>query len=123
MPYSKVIEEKIERMIGHWKKMEKKKMFGGICYLLNGNMCFGIYKDYLIVRTGIDVAEKKLKEKNVKPFDITGKALKGWVMVGERGWKKEEDIKNWIHLGKEYALTLPKKHARTRNKKASKERS
>ena len=109
MPYSKLIEEKIEKIIGRWKKMQKKKMFGGICYLVNGNMCFGIYKDSLIVRTGIEVAEKKLKEKKVKPFDITGRAMKGWVMVEERGWKKEEDLENWLKLGKKYALTLPEK--------------
>jgi len=109
MPYSRQIEEKIERMIGRWKKIEKKKMFGGICYLMKGNMCFGIYKEFLIVRTGIEIAEKKLKEKNVKPFDITGRAMKGWVMVEEQGWKKEEDLKNWLKLGKEYALTLPEK--------------
>jgi TfoX/Sxy family transcriptional regulator of competence genes len=63
MPYNEVIEEKIERIFGRWKNMEKKKMFGGICYLINGNMGFGTYQDYLIVRTGMDVAEKKLKEK------------------------------------------------------------
>ena len=109
MPYSKLIEEKIETIVGGWKKIEKKKMFGGICYLLNGNMCFGIYKEYLIVRTGTEVAEKKLKERDVKPFDITGKALKGWVMVGEQGWRMQEELKNWLNLGKEFALTLPKK--------------
>jgi len=100
MPYSRVIEEKMEKIIGGWKNMEKKKMFGGICYLLKGNMCFGIYKDYLIVRVGIDVAEKKLKEKNVRPFDITGKIMKGWVMVEEGGWKDQEDLENWLSLGK-----------------------
>lgn len=76
---------------------------------MNGNMCFGIYREYLIVRTGIEVAEKKLKEKNVKPFDITGKAMKGWMMVGEEGWKRQDDLKEWLNLAKEYGLTLPKK--------------
>ena len=109
MPYSKVIEEKMEKIIGRWKNMEKKKMFGGICYLMEGNMCFGIYKDYLIVRVGIDAAEKKLKEKNVRPFDITGRAMKGWVMVEEGGWKDQEDLENWLGLGKKYVLTLPGK--------------
>jgi TfoX/Sxy family transcriptional regulator of competence genes len=109
MPYSKEIEEKIEKVINRWRQIEKKKMFGGICYLLKGNMCFGIYKDYLIVRTGLEVAEKKLKEQNVKPFDITGRPMKGWVMVGEKGWKKQGDLENWLDLGREYALTLPKK--------------
>ena len=109
MPYSKLIEEKIETIVGGWKKIEKKKMFGGICYLLNGNMCFGIYKEYLIVRAGVEAAEKKLKERDVKPFDITGKALKGWVMVGKQGWRGQEDLENWLNLGKKFAFTLPKK--------------
>jgi len=111
MPYSKLVEEKIEKIIGRWKKIEKKKMFGGICYLINGNMCFGIYKEYLIVRTGIEIAEEKLREKKVKPFDITGRVMKGWVMVGEQEWKKQEGLKSWLNLGKKYALTLSQKHA------------
>ncbi len=111
MPYSKLIEQKIEKIIGRWKKIEKKKMFGGICYLINGNMCFGIYKEYLIVRTGIEVAEEKLKEQKVKPFDITGRVMKGWVMVGEQEWKKQEGLKSWLNLGRKYALTLSQKHA------------
>jgi TfoX/Sxy family transcriptional regulator of competence genes len=114
MPYNKLIEEKIEKIVGGWKKIEKKKMFGGICYLINGKMCFGIYKEYLIVRTGFKVADKKLKEKNVKLFDITGKALKGWVMVGEQRWREQEDLEKWLNLGKEYALTLPKKEVKRR---------
>ncbi len=109
MPYNKQVEEKIEKVIGRWKQIEKKKMFGGICYLLKGNMCFGIYKEYLIVRTGLEVAEKKLKERNVKPFDITGRPMKGWVMVGEKKWKRQGDLENWLDLGREYALTLPKR--------------
>ncbi len=112
MPYDKRIEEKIEKIAARWKKIEKKKMFGGICYLVHGNMCFGIYKEYLIVRTGAEVAENKLKEKDVRPFDISGKALKGWVMVGEQRWKKQRDLEHWLRLGKEYALTLPKKEVR-----------
>jgi len=115
MPYDKQIEEKIEKIARAWKKIEKKKMFGGICYLIHGNMCFGIYKEYLIVRTGVEAAEKKLKEKNVRPFDITGKALKGWVMVGEKGWKRQGDLEHWLRLGKEYALTLPKKEERVQD--------
>lgn len=109
MPYSELIEQRIDSMIREWENIEKKKMFGGICYLINGNMCFGIYKDYLIVRTGPDVAEEKLKEKNVRPFDITGKPMKGWVMVDEGGWKLQEEMSSWLHLGKIFALTLPPK--------------
>ena len=109
MAYNRQIEEEIEKVIGRWRQIEKKKMFGGIGYLLKGNMCFGIYKEYLIVRTGLEVAERKLKERNVKPFDITGRPMKGWVMVGKKGWKRQVDLENWLDLGREYALTLPKK--------------
>ena len=89
--------------------MGKKKMFGGICYLLNGNMSFGIHKDYLIVRTGKEMAEEKLKLQYTKPFDITGKAMKGWVMVERKGYAKDEDMKAWLELGRSFAKNLPGK--------------
>lgn len=109
MQHDKNIEEQVDRLISQWRGMGKKKMFGGICYLLNGNMCFGIHKDYLIVRTGKEKAEEKLKLKHTKPFDITGKAMKGWVMVEGAGCKKDEDMKAWIELGRSFAKTLPQK--------------
>jgi hypothetical protein len=55
--------------------------------------------------------DAKSREKKVKLFDITGRVMKGWVMVGEQEWKKEEDLKSWLNLGKKCALTLSKKHA------------
>ena len=55
------------------------------------------------------MAEQKLTEKNVKPFDITGKPMMGWVMVAEAGWRNEPDMANWLDIGRRYALTLPKK--------------
>ncbi|ABQ27503.1 TfoX/Sxy family protein [Geotalea uraniireducens] len=109
MPYSELIEQRIDTMVREWENVEKKRMFGGICYLLNGNMCFGIYRDYLIVRCGPDAAGEKLKEKHVRPMDITGKPMKGWLMVEEGGWKREEDMSCWLLLGKKFALTLPSK--------------
>lgn len=74
MPYNPDIEFKIdEAVLGHYE-LTKKKMFGGICYLLNNNMCCGVYKDYLIVRVGNPKkAENYLKNDLIVPFDITGK--------------------------------------------------
>jgi TfoX/Sxy family transcriptional regulator of competence genes len=109
MPYDEQIEKKIQELIDEWKDLDKKKMFGGICYLIHGNMCFGIYKDYLIVRCGVEAAEEKLKGPNTRPFDITGRAMKGWVMVSEPGWKDPEDMVAWLEMGREFALTLPAK--------------
>jgi TfoX/Sxy family transcriptional regulator of competence genes len=109
MAYSTALEEKIDGAVKNWKSVEKKKMFGGICYLLKGNMGFGIYKDYLIVRMEKDMAEQRLGGKNVKPFDITGKPMSGWLMVKEDGWRRKDDLADWIHIGKRFALTLPEK--------------
>lgn len=52
MPYSEKLEQRIDAAVSTWQELEKKKMFGGTCYLTAGNMCFGIYKDFLIVRLG-----------------------------------------------------------------------
>ena len=78
-------EEKIDAAAKQWQNVVKKKMFGGVCYLLKGNMAFGIYKDNLIVRMDKERGEQSLKERNVKPFDITGRPMAGWVMIQEAG--------------------------------------
>ncbi|MBF8265934.1 MAG: hypothetical protein HW384_1798 [Dehalococcoidia bacterium] len=109
MPYNVEIEKRIDKIISSWPYLQKRKMFGGICYLFKGNMCFGIYKDYLIVRTGPDLSITLLKEKYVVPMDITGKAMKGWVMVQEQGFSSSIKLSNWLQIGKEYAASLPPK--------------
>ncbi len=109
MSYNEELEIKIDRLLAEGEKVDKKKMFGGICYLVRGNMCFGIWKDYLIVRAGVQAAEEKLRKDNVRPFDITGRAMKGWVMVARERWTEGEDLKEWLAVGRDFALTLPEK--------------
>ena len=70
MPYDTRLEEKIEEIASQLNGLERKKMFGGIGYLLNGNMCFGVFKDYLIVRMSADLAAGKLQDKNLRAFGI-----------------------------------------------------
>lgn len=109
MPYNKAIEERIDPLIGEWPNIEKKKMFGGICYLTRGNMCFGIWKDCLIVRMEAETAAGKRRLPHVKPCDITGRPMKGWVMVAEEGWRTERELCSWLTLGRDFALSLPAK--------------
>ncbi|MCI0480265.1 MAG: TfoX/Sxy family protein, partial [Candidatus Dadabacteria bacterium] len=89
--------------------MKEKRMFGGICYMLNGNMCVGIYKDNVIVRIGEDIAEKIMKEPHVKPMDIAGKAMKGWAMVGSDGIVEDKSLKRFCSFAIEFVLTLSPK--------------
>ena len=118
MPYDTILENKIEDITLSLDGLEKKKMFGDICYLISGNMCFGIWKDYLVVRMAVDMAVKKLKEAKVKEFDIVGKPMKGWVMVEKNSWQNEKEMIKWLDIGRSFALTLPKK---TKKKKSLEE--
>ncbi len=84
-------------------------MFGGTGYLLNGNMCFGVYKDFLVLRVGEDGAGKLEKESYYHPFDITGRPMKGWVMIDGLGWENPKELRRLVMKAKEYVLTLPEK--------------
>ncbi len=117
MPYNTTLEQKIDAAAKRWQNVEKKKMFGGVCYLLKGNMAFGIHKDFLIVRLDKEQGEQSLKNANVQPFDITGKPMAGWVMVNESGWKGQAGLAKWMEIGKQYALSLPEKKGKGKAKK------
>ena len=109
MAYDKLIEKRIDNLIAPWSNMEKKKMFGGVCYLTRGNMCFGIWQEYLMVRTDTATAEVQLQKDHIRPFDITGKPMKGWFMVSEEGWPTDLIMNEWLSMGLDFALTLPVK--------------
>ena len=109
MAYNLELEDRIGEVIAGWTGVVRKKMFGGVCYLMRGNMGFGIWKDHLIVRTGPDLAEKFLSLDGIRPFDVTGRAMKGWVMVDGNHWEDTEELKTWLNRGRDFALTLPAK--------------
>ena len=109
MPYNKNLEARIQKIVSSWKNTGNKKMFGGICHLLNGNMFCGVYKDFLILRLGEGKAAEALKLPDVKPFDITGRPMKGWVMVDERGFAGETKLKEWLEKAKAFVKTLGSK--------------
>jgi hypothetical protein len=83
LPYSLELEKRIDAVSREWQGVSKKKMFGGVAHLLDGKLAFGVFKDNLILRLGPSAAEKALRESRAKPFDITGRPMKGWVMIGE----------------------------------------
>ena len=91
MPYNEEIDSRIQKILARWKNTKAKKMFGGVCHLLTGNMVGGVYKDYLILRLGAKASPEALKQPHTKPFDITGKPMKGWVMVDGGGFKITSD--------------------------------
>ncbi|MFH1008622.1 MAG: TfoX/Sxy family protein [Candidatus Latescibacterota bacterium] len=90
-----------------WENTDHKSMFGGVCHLLHGHMFCGVYRDFLILRLGEANANKTLALPHVKPFDITGKPMKGWVMVAQAGFPADHDLVNWLNQAREFAGALP----------------
>ena len=109
MPYNEQIETRIKKVISKWKNIDQKNMFGGVCHLLNGNMFCGVYKEFLILRLGQEKADKALLLPHVKPFDITGRPMKGWVMVGQDGFKADKDLADFLNQAKKFVSSLPPK--------------
>jgi len=105
----KQTEDRIRKLLKRRKGFEEKRMFGGLGFLLHGNMCCGVHKGRLILRLGKDVAEEALKKRHVKPFDITGRPMTGWVMMECRLIGGEENLKDWVLLAVDFCISLPPK--------------
>jgi hypothetical protein len=109
MAYNEQIASRIKKIVSGWKNTENKKMFGGVCYLLKGNMFCGVFKDYLILRLGEKGAEEALRSKHALPFDITGRPMKGWVMIEQKGFEDDEILEEFLVEAKGFVKTLPPK--------------
>jgi len=109
MPYNEELDARIKKMVFRWKNTTDKKMFGGVCHLTNGNMFCGVHKDFLILRLGEETSREAMARKHVREFDITGKPMKGWVMVAPPGYKNDKNLRDWLEKAKKFAKTLPAK--------------
>ncbi|MCP4216799.1 MAG: TfoX/Sxy family protein [bacterium] len=109
MPYNEEINNRIKDIVAEWPGTNAKKMFGGVCHLLQGNMFCGVYKEFLILRLGKKNTEGVMEQPHIRPFDITGKPMKGWVMVEQEGFATEEALSQWLTQAAKFAATLPPK--------------
>jgi len=108
MAYNLKLAERIRTELGDIPFVEKK-MFGGVGFLIHGNMAVGVYKEDMIVRVDPEKHSKLLKKPHAKPFDITGRPMKGWLMVEPDGCKTVKQLSTWVKEGVQFALTLPPK--------------
>ena len=109
MAYSEELADRVRDFVSRKKGIEEKTMFGGVGFLLNGNMLVGVWKEFLIVRLGPEEGQKALKEKFVIPFDITGKPMKGWAMVIPDGVEEDGQLKKWIQRAMKFVEKMPAK--------------
>jgi TfoX N-terminal domain len=109
MAYDEGLATRVRDVLGDRGGLAEKKMFGGLAFLLHGNMACGVRGDDLIVRVAAEVADTVGDEPGVRPFDLTGRPMKGWLLVDAGGHAEDEDLRRWVDRGLDYAGSLPAK--------------
>lgn len=109
MPFDESLAARIRDALSRKKGVEEKKMFGCICFFINGNALAGVWKDRLIARLGPDEGEEALREQHVRKFDITGRPMRNWVAVEPEGVEDDDQLKAWIERATKFVGKLPAK--------------
>ncbi len=109
MPYDEAVAERVRARLARRNGLVEKRMFGAVGFVLDGNTCLGVWKDSLIVRVGRDAYEAALGEPGAGEFDVTGRPMRGWVLVAPAGFADEGDLVKWIALAVDFTRTLPPK--------------
>ncbi len=109
MAFDEGLAERIRKLLARQKGLTEKRMFGGLAFLLNGNMCCGVHQRELIVRLDPEQAAVALTEPHTRVFDLSGRPMKGWILVEPAGLPEEPALARWLRFGTKYAASLPKK--------------
>ena len=109
MTYDEKLAERIRGKLKSRRGLAEKKMFGGVGFLINGNIACGVNKQDLIVRLSHEEFQKAIKRAHVRVFDMTGRPMKGWIVVAPAGMSTERTLQDWIDNSVEFARSLPPK--------------
>ncbi|PKB84025.1 MAG: RNA methyltransferase [SAR202 cluster bacterium Io17-Chloro-G9] len=109
MPYNDELALRIRIALEGQDGMLERKMFGGLCFMLNGNVCCGVTNDDMMVRVGPNGQEEALAQPGARPMDFTGRSIKGFVFVGLQATLDDQVLAQWVERGVAFARTLPVK--------------
>jgi hypothetical protein len=117
MPYSESLANRIRQTLAATTGLPssgrlaiaEKKMFGGIGFLLGGNLLVGAWHTSLIARVGPEQYDLALAQEHVRQFDITGRAMRGWILVEADGIADDRQLREWIDRARTFVATLPAK--------------
>ena len=110
MAYDEKLAARIRQQLGKRKGLSEKQMFGGLAFLLNGNMCCGVHGDEMIVRLAPDDTAGALKQAHTRVFDLSGgRPMKGWILVRAAGLSRDAGLKRWVTTSVTFASGLPPK--------------
>jgi TfoX/Sxy family transcriptional regulator of competence genes len=107
MAYDEGLAQRVREEMGDLPGYVEKEMFGGIGFMLHGNMAVGVIGEGLIVRVGQERYEAALAEPYAEVFDMTGRPMTGWVVVAAEGYASDEELERWVKAGVAYASSLP----------------
>jgi hypothetical protein len=108
MAFDESLATRIRDVLARTRNVEEKKMFGCVCFFLNGNVLAGVWKDALIARLGPGEGEAALREPHVRAFDITGRPMRNWVAVEPEGVEDDDQLREWIERATKFVRTLPR---------------
>ena len=99
MAFNELLADRIRQMLDIRKvKYAEKKMFGGLCFMVDDKMLMGVEKDRLMARIDPEDETKAMKRKGTKPMDFTGRVMKGYVFVDENALDLDKDLEYWVSL-------------------------
>ena len=109
MAYDEALARRVREALKRKTSIAEQKMFGGIAFMLNGNMCCGVMEAKLMVRLGNDGADAALKGPHTKRMDFTGKPSKSMIYVHPRGYASDQALKQWVKRAVTFVSSLPSK--------------
>jgi len=109
MPYDENVASRVRSVLKRRKNLTERRMFGGLAFLLNGNMCCGVIGDHIMLRLGEQGAAEALERPYTRTMDFTGKPMKSMIYVDPPGFSKDEVLKEWVDRAVTFAKTLPPK--------------
>ena len=109
MPVDEGLAQRVRDFTEAHPSMSERKMFGGLCFMSSGHMCFGILGDEIMVRVGPDHYEEALRLPSAREMDFTGRSMRGMVYVASDGISEDGELEAWLRRGLAYAGSLPPK--------------
>jgi TfoX/Sxy family transcriptional regulator of competence genes len=109
MAYDEGLAERIREVLGDNPEIKEKKMFGGLVFMLHGNMACGLIKEDFMVRVGAANYDETLRKPHARKMEFTGKPMKGFIMIDAEGYEDDKALASWVEQGVDYVRSLPAK--------------
>jgi TfoX/Sxy family transcriptional regulator of competence genes len=109
MAYDENLAGRVRVLLAEQAELTERKMFGGLAFMVRGNMCCGVAGDELMVRVGPEQYAAALAQPHAREMDFTGRSMTGMVMVAAEGLAIDESLEQWVRQGVTFASSLPPK--------------